>query len=63
MEGRDVNMDPKMHHKALIGPLHELQERRYTFVNLASFRVRSEGAKVGLMVCREDSWSLDVGKR
>jgi len=63
MEGRDVHMDPKMHHKALIGPPHGLQERRYTFVNLALFRVRSGGAKEGLMVCREDSWLLNVEKR
>jgi hypothetical protein len=63
MEGIDVNMDPKMHRKALVGLLHGLQERRYTFVNLALFRVCSGGVKVGRMVCHEDSSSLGVWKR
>lgn len=55
-------MDPRMHRKALIGPLHELQEKRYIFANLALFRVRSGGVKEGLMACHEDSSSLNVEK-
>jgi hypothetical protein len=58
-----VNTVPKMLRKALIKPLHELQERIYTFVSLALFRGRSEVVKEDPMVCREDSSLLEASKR
>jgi hypothetical protein len=56
-------MVPKKHRKVLIELLRGLQERIYTFVNLALFRGRSGVVKEDLMVCREDSSLLDAWKR